>query len=72
MTATRLAVPHVIRGDVRLPSASPQITNYGDFTTPRLDLDELVWPRTAPGPAFDLPLAEIIDFLTALGRTPRP
>lgn len=68
MTATRLAVPHVIRGDVRLPSASPQITNYGDFTTPRLDLDELVWPRTAPGPAFDLPLAEIIEFLTALGE----
>ena len=37
------------------------------FATPALDLDELVWPRREPGPAFDVPLAEIIDVLVATG-----
>lgn len=32
------------------------------------DLNSLVWPRSEPGPAFDLPIAEIIDFLSATGR----
>ena len=30
-------------------SDGSEITDYGGFTTPRLDLDELVWPRSAPG-----------------------
>ena len=64
--ATRLAVPHVIRGVVREPTAT-SCTDYAEFTTPELDLDELVWPRDQPGPAFDLPLTEIIDFLAAVG-----
>ena len=68
MTTTRLAVPHVVRGQVRTPSDGSEITDYGGFTTPKLDLDELIWPRSAPGPAFELPLAEIVDFLTELGR----
>jgi len=68
MTTTRLAVPHVVRGGVRIPSGGSEVTDYGGFMTPRLDLDELVWPRSAPGPAFELPLAEIIDFLAELGR----
>ncbi len=69
MTAsTRLAVPHVIRGDVRDPASSTEVVDYGDFTTPALDLDELIWPRSEPGPAFDLPLAEIVDFLAAVGE----
>ena len=62
-----LVVPHVIRGVVRQPRDG-ESTNYRDFTTPALDLDELVWPRSAPGPAFDLSLAEIIDFLSAVGE----
>src|SRR5204862_1730727 len=33
----------------------------------KLDLDDLVWPRSAPGPAFDTPLAEIVDVLVQLG-----
>lgn len=41
---------------------------HDGFTTPALELDELVWPRTQPGPAFDVPLAEIIDFLAAVGE----
>jgi hypothetical protein len=38
------------------------------FTTPKLDLDQLVWLRTHPGPAFDVPLAEILDILVATGQ----
>ena len=38
------------------------------FTTPKLDLDRLVWLRTQPGPAFDMPLAEIMDILVATGQ----
>ena len=64
--ATRLAVPHVIRGVVQEPTTT-SFVEYADFTTPSLDLDELIWPRNEPGPAFDLPLSEIIDFLAAVG-----
>lgn len=69
MTATGPSmVPHVVRGQLRDPAAEGEVADYGKFVTPVLDLDELVWPRTEPGPAFDLPLAEIIDFLVAVGR----
>ena len=36
------------------------------FVTPELDLDALVWTRGEPGPAFDTPVAEIIDLLVEL------
>jgi len=38
------------------------------FATPKLDLDELIWPRALPGPAFDVPVAEIMDLLVATGE----
>jgi hypothetical protein len=41
--------------------------DYGGFVTPALDLDELIWPRAEPGPAFDLPVDDIIDFLVLVG-----
>lgn len=65
-TTTSTAVPHFIRGEVRLPQGGGAV-DHGGFITPALDLDELIWPRTEAGPAFDLPLAEIIDFLAAVG-----
>lgn len=39
-----------------------------DFTTPRIDLDALIAPRTEPGPLFDVKLSEILDFLVATGE----
>jgi len=39
-----------------------------DFATPEIDLDALITPRTEPGPLFDVPLAEILDFLQASGE----
>jgi hypothetical protein len=39
-----------------------------EFVTPKIDLDAIVTPRTEPGPLFDVPLAEIIDFLVETGQ----
>jgi hypothetical protein len=39
-----------------------------EFATPKIDLDALITPRTEPGPLFDTPLAEIVDFLVETGR----
>ena len=38
------------------------------FSTPELNLNDLVWSRLEPGPAFDVPLAEILDLLDATGK----
>jgi hypothetical protein len=59
-------VAHVARG-VPVTGTERQFgSGTGAFVTPALDLDALVWPRTAPGPAFDTPVAEIIDVLVEL------
>ena len=64
-----LAVPHVIKG--RLLTGRDVLHRSRDlgqgFVTPALDLDDAVWLRNAPGPAFETPIAEIIDFLVELG-----
>jgi hypothetical protein len=64
-----LAVPHVLKG--RLKTGQDVLHRSRDlgqgFMTPALDLDEAVWLRNEPGPAFDTPMAEIIDFLVELG-----
>src|SRR5437867_4396273 len=39
-----------------------------DFTTPAIDLDKLVLPRTMTPPLLDVSVAEIIDFLEEAGR----
>ena len=65
-----LAVPHVIKG--RLLTGRDVLHRSRDvgqgFVTPALDLDDAVWLRNAPGPAFETPIAEIIDFLVELGE----
>ena len=66
-TGTTLTVPHVVRGRTVFPSEGDRV-DYGAFGTPRLDLDELIWTRDQPGPAFDVPVAEIIDFLAEVGK----
>ena len=39
-----------------------------DFTTPMIDLDAIITPRTEPGPLFEVELSEIVDFLVETGR----
>jgi hypothetical protein len=60
----QVPVCHVVKGEVVFGRSQ----DYGRFATPALDLDELVWSRRKPGPAFETPLAEIMDVLVALGE----
>jgi len=39
-----------------------------NFTTPKIDLNRIVHPRTEVPPLLNVPLAEIIDFLVETGR----
>jgi Acyl-CoA reductase (LuxC) len=57
-----LAVPHFIKGEL----VEGVGRTYGTFTTPDLNLNDLVWSRATPGPAFDVPIAEVVDLLHEL------
>lgn len=63
------AVPvcHVVQGQTVRGTATEYNSAAFRFTTPALDVNALVWPRSAPGPAFDLPLSEIMDVLVETG-----
>jgi len=65
--APSLAVPHFIKGRTVTVDSATDGTQHRGFFTPELDLDQLVWPRVEPGPAFDVPVSEIIDLLVELG-----
>jgi hypothetical protein len=66
--STAVRVPHVVKGE-RLTGTDCEYGPEGArFTTPALDLNSLVWPRSDPGPAFDVPVAEIIDVLVTVGH----
>jgi len=65
--STAVQVPHIVKGE-RLTGTDREFGRPGArFTTPALDLNALVWPRNQPGPAFDVPVAEIIDLLVDVG-----
>ena len=62
--SAKLAVPHIVKG--RLVEGA--VVDHPRFTTPAIDLDELVWSRREPGPAFDVSVDEVIDLLVAVGE----
>jgi hypothetical protein len=64
MTISKIGVPFFIKGKEVLGSD----VDFGDFTCPKLDLDDLVWSRSEQGPAFDLPISDIVDFLVEVGK----
>ncbi|KKD02380.1 acyl-CoA reductase, partial [Streptomyces sp. WM6386] len=66
--AGSVAVAHMIRGEVDHGSHTTHGRPGAAFTTPALDLDRLVWSRTEPGPAFHVPVAEIVDLLVETGE----
>ncbi|SCW75634.1 Acyl-CoA reductase (LuxC) [Sphingobium faniae] len=65
-----LKVPFFVKGElVETMEVEHRSRDTGSgFITPRLELDALVWPRTAPPPAADVSTAEIIDLLVETGR----
>jgi hypothetical protein len=68
--APAIEVKHFIRG--KLVSGSEvrhRSRDLGaDFTTPAIDLDTLVTPRSEAPPLLDVKLSEIIDFLVETGE----
>jgi hypothetical protein len=59
-----ISVPHVVKG-VLIEGAREK---FSGFSCPKIDVDDLVWQRASPGPAFDLPVREVIDFLVEVGK----
>jgi hypothetical protein len=68
-SAAPLPVPHVYRGRTVSGNAVTHVSrDLGKgFCTPPVELDDLVWSRTQAGPAFELPIAQVIEFLVVLG-----
>ncbi|HEX4432707.1 MAG TPA: acyl-CoA reductase [Frankiaceae bacterium] len=58
------AVPHVVKGEL----IHGDEKDYGAFQTPAIELNQLVWSRHEPGPAFDVSLDEVVDLLTEVGK----
>ncbi len=67
---THVLVPHVIKGETLANGRIEHRLRAGSDVamTPAIDLDSLIWPRSEPGPAFETPIAEIVDFLAAVGE----
>jgi hypothetical protein len=63
MTA-KLNIPHVVKGRIVTGAGA----EHARLVTPAIDLDELVWSRREPGPAFDIQLDEVIDLLDETGK----
>jgi len=68
VSPTAVPVCHVVKGEVVFGADLRHGSVARPFTTPALDLDRLVWSRREPGPAFDTPVAEIMDVLVETGR----
>jgi hypothetical protein len=67
---TALSAPHFVRGKlVEGDDVSHRSRDLGaDFTTPAIDLDALIMPRSVLPPLLDVKLSEIIDFLVEAGE----
>ena len=65
-----IEVNHFIRGKlVRGDAVRHTSRDLGvDFTTPAIDLDALITPRSEMPPLFDMKLSDIIDFLVEVGE----
>ena len=65
-SAASFDIAHILKGQsVTVKAWRDQ---GGRLSTDALNLNDLVWPRTLPGPAFDMPLADILDFLVESGE----
>ncbi len=62
---SKIRVPHFVRGRVVWGEEREyQSRDFGvPFVTPALTMNELFPPRSEPGPAFDMPVSDIIDFI---------
>lgn len=69
-TPSDTAIPriyHVVKGQT-IGGFGPSHGFASPFITPPLDLNALTWPRSSPGPAFDMQVSEIMDLLVETGE----
>ncbi len=62
------SIVHYVKGETATGAERSFGSSENGFTAPKLDLDGLVWPRSAPLPAAAIPVAEIMDVLVATGE----
>ncbi|WP_207843827.1 acyl-CoA reductase [Williamsia soli] len=64
-TTTKIRVPHFVRGKLIWGEANEYLSrDFGvPFVTPKIEFNDLFVPRIQQGPAFDVPVSDIIDFL---------
>jgi Acyl-CoA reductase (LuxC) len=69
-TTTKIRVPHFVRGKLIWGEETEYLSrDFGvPFVTPRLALGDLFVPRSEPGPAFDVPVSEIMDFIVETAK----
>ncbi|WP_042876803.1 acyl-CoA reductase [Cupriavidus necator] len=63
-----VSVGHIIKGAFIEGGSQVYGPPHARFATPELVLNDLVWKRSEPGPAFETPLSEIIDVLAETGK----
>ncbi|MFD4511354.1 acyl-CoA reductase [Streptomyces sp. NPDC058464] len=68
--SSKIRVPHFVQGRLIWGEDTEYLSRDFNvpFVTPKLELNGLFEPRTRPGPAFDVPVAEIIDYLVEIGE----
>jgi hypothetical protein len=66
-TVLATSVCHIVKGETVLGDTLSYGSGDGAFTTPALELNALAWQRRDPVPALDVPVADIVDLLVALG-----
>lgn len=66
-TTLATTIRHIVKGKAVNGDALSYGSGESAFATPAIDLDGLVWSRQETVPALDVPIAEIIDILIALG-----
>ncbi len=66
----QIRVPHFVRGKLVWGDDEEYLSrDFGvPFVTPRLQFDQIIPPRTELGPAFDVPVADIVDYLVEVGK----
>ena len=59
----KIVVSHIAKGQLVEGADLEYGPSHKRFTTPALNFQDLLWNRQQPGPAFDVPLEEILLIL---------
>lgn len=70
MSTQAIAISHVIKGAVQHDATVEQHSRAQatPVFTPAINRNDLVWSRHQATPAYDTPIADVVDYLVALGE----